>query len=205
MSEPEPVMATAVNPYAAPQFAGEYSPQIPPKPGAFPGLWRQGNVLVMHKQAPLPPICLKSGLPATKWLRRNLQWHEPWLAITILAGVLVYVIIALIMTKRATLMIGLTDEWAARRRTRMMIALGIVLASFAIGAAGFVLGNRGWGNEGWFSLIAMGVFTLLGGAIYGQFACRLIWPQRITDQYVWLKGVHPSILDQLPVWPYGVI
>src|SRR5690349_19000028 len=97
-----------INPYAAPQVVNaEVVPGPTPVQG-FPGLWRQGNVLVMHKQAPLPPICLKSGLPATQWLRRNLQWHEPWLALTILAGVLVYVIIALIMTKRATILIGLT-------------------------------------------------------------------------------------------------
>ncbi len=200
----EPIPATVVNPYASPQFAsGPAMPQ--PQQGGFPGLWRQGNVLVMHKQAPLPPICLKSGLPATQWLRRNLQWHEPWIAITIVAGLLIYVIIALIMTKRASLMIGLTDEWAARRKTRIFIALGITLAAIALGIAGIVLGNQGRGYEGWFSLIALAGFVLIGAALYGQYACRLVWPQRITDQYVWLKGVHPSVLDQMPVWTFGIV
>ena len=53
------------NPYAAPQLGGYYQPV--PQPGNLPpfaGLWRQGNVLVMHKSAPLPEICLKSNLPA---------------------------------------------------------------------------------------------------------------------------------------------
>jgi hypothetical protein len=201
----QPLTNPSINPYAAPQAVGGYSPQLPPQPGGFPGLWRQGNVLVMHKQAPLPPICLKSGQPATQWLRRNLQWHEPWLAITILAGVLVYVIIALIMTKRASILIGLTDEWAARRKTRIFIALGIVLAGIALAATGIFLGNQGRDQEGWFSLVALALFVLIGAALYGQYACRLVWPQRITDQYVWLKGVHPDFLDQLPPWPYGVI
>jgi hypothetical protein len=200
----EPIPAIAVNPYTSPQLAGNYAAPVPQQ-GGFPGLWRQGNVLVMHKQAPLPPICLKSGQPATQWLRRNMQWHEPWIAITILTGVLIYVIIALIMTKRATLMIGLTDEWAARRKSRMLVALGIVLSGIAVGSAGIFLGNQGYGNEGWFSLIALSAFVLIGAALYGQYACRLVWPQRITDQYVWLKGVHPSFLDQLPVWPYGIV
>jgi hypothetical protein len=193
-----------VNPYAAPQIPGGYMPVLDPAQG-FPGLWRQGDLLVMHKQAPLPPICLKSGEPATRRLRRKLQWHEPWLALTILIAIPVYVIIALIMTKRATLMIGLTEEWAARRMRRMMIAVGLALGSIAMAMAGIFLGNLAQGYEGWFSLLPLAVFTLIGAALYGQYACRLVWPQRITDQYVWLKGVHPSFLDQLPVWSYGIV
>jgi hypothetical protein len=199
MPAPEPV-----NPYAAPQIPAGYVQVLEPA-AAFPGLWRQGNVLVMHKQAPLPPICLKSGQPATKWLPRNLQWHEPWLALTILIAIPVYIVIALIMTKRARLIIGLTDEWAARRRTRMMIALGIALASVVMAIAGIFLGNLESGNEGWFVLLPLAIVNLILAALYGQYACRLVWPKRITDQYVWVKGVHPSFLDRLPVWPYGVI
>jgi hypothetical protein len=195
--------APAVNPYAAPQLMGNYAAPQPQQ--GFPGLWRQGDLLVMHKQAPLPPICLKSGQPASQWLRRNLQWHEPWIIVTIVAGILIYVIIALLMTKRATLMIGLTDEWAARRKTRILIALGITAGGIALGAAGIFLGNQGIGSEGWFALLPLAFVTLLGAALYGQYACRLVWPQRITDQYVWLKGVHPSFLDQLPVWSYGIV
>ncbi|MBC7855727.1 MAG: hypothetical protein IAF94_20035 [Pirellulaceae bacterium] len=200
MSQPEP----AINPYASPQISGGYAPGLESAAG-FPGLWRQGNLLVMHKQAPLPPICLKSGEPATQRLKRKLQWHEPWLALTVLIAIPVYVIIALIMTKRATLMIGLTDEWAARRKTRIMIALGIMFFGIGLAVLGIFLGSQGQGSEGWFGLLPGALVVLVLAALYGQYACRLVWPKRITDQYVWLQGVHPSFLDRLPVWPYGVI
>jgi phage shock protein PspC (stress-responsive transcriptional regulator) len=114
--------ADQVNPYAAPQ-ATAFQPQMAAAaPSKFPGLWRKGNVLVMHKMAPLPDICLMSNQPATRRLKRNLQWHHPLIAITILAGLLVYVILALILTKRATIHIPLTEEWYERRKRRMIFS-----------------------------------------------------------------------------------
>lgn len=189
-----------LNPYAAPQIVGGYAP-VPFEPG-FDGLWRQGNVLVMHKHAPLPPICVKSGQPATQWLRRKLIWHPPWIALTVLIAIPVYIVIALILTKRATIVIGLTEEWAARRRRRIVIAVGAVLTSVAMVVTAFALGSQ---HDTWFALLLPGIVTGLGAAIYGQYACRLVWPQRITDQYVWVKGVHPNFLEHLPPWPYGVV
>lgn len=75
-----------VNPYAAPQQMGYY-PQVPPKPYPFAGLWRDGNILVMHKLAPLPDICVVSNEPTVTRIRRKLQWHNPLLALTIFLGI----------------------------------------------------------------------------------------------------------------------
>jgi hypothetical protein len=30
----------------------------------------------------------------------------------------------------------------------------------------------------------------------------MVAPARITDDYVWLKGVNPAFLADLPEWPY---
>jgi hypothetical protein len=69
--------AEQVNPYAAPQAAG-YQPNLPGVGNSpFAGLWRQGHVLVMHKAAPLPDICLLSNQPATRRLKRTMNWHHP--------------------------------------------------------------------------------------------------------------------------------
>lgn len=190
---------TNVNPYAAPQTFAGYQPQ--PQPGAMQGLWRKGNILVMHKMAPLPPICVKSGQPATQWLKRSMQWHPQWIALTIFAGLLVYVILAMIMMQRATIHIGLTDEWMARRKTRMMIAWLLGLGSVAIGVLGIVIAANTDRSE-FIGLLPIAIFLLLGALIYGQYACSLVRPQRITDQYVFLKGVHPDFLARLPEWTY---
>jgi hypothetical protein len=198
----QPIPATTINPYAAPQVTADHvAPQLPE--GDFPGVWRHRNVLVVLRQSPLPPICLKSGRPATQWLRRDLRWHEPWIFLTLLLGwlpgILVYAILAYNKTKRAALMMGLSDEWAARRRTRMITAAAIALAGIAAGVAGCLL-NGERQNEGWLLLLPVALVTLIGAAIYNHYACRLVWPQRITDQYIFLRGVHSDVLDQMPEW-----
>jgi hypothetical protein len=51
-------------------------------------------------------------------------------------------------------------------------------------------------------LILLAVPVALGAAIYGLLAARMVAAKRITDDYVWLKGVHPDYLATLPPWPY---
>jgi hypothetical protein len=187
------------NPYQTPQ-----APQ-PPKQQTSGGLWRQGKLLVMHKNAPLPDICLKSNEPATRRLTRKLQWHHPAIALSILAGLLIYVILALVLTKRATIYMALTDKWFAIRRKRLAIAWGIGLLSVAVGVGSLAMitsapAGRGSGLPclGFFVALVL-FFTAL---LYGNYAARLVRPACITDQYIYLGGVHPEFLAKLPEWPY---
>jgi hypothetical protein len=194
--------AEQVNPYAAPQVAG-YQPNMPGV-GAnpFAGLWRQGNMLVMHKMAPLPDICLKSNQPATRRLKRTLHWHHPAIFIAVLISALFYIILALILQKRAIVQMAMTEEWFARRRMRMLIAWGLGLFGILLGIGAGVLHETL--GEATPLIIFLAFIVALGGLIYGLIACRMITPQRITDQYVWIKGVHPEFLNRLEVWMWNV-
>jgi len=194
--------ADQVNPYAAPQQPQGYTPG-----GAysnqplFAGLWRQGNALVMHKAAPLPDICLKSNGKATRRLPRSLSWHHPAIFILVVISPLIYIIVALILRKTATIQLPLTDEWYARRRWRMLVAWLIFFACVALFVLGCMLVEH---NDAAGFLLAGSIFGSLGAAIYGLMACRLVSPQRITDQYIWLKGVHPDFLNRLEVWQWNI-
>ena len=191
------------NPYASPQVANPFSETYSPvAPQGFPGLWRQGNLLVLHKLAPLPDICLKSNLPANRRLKRKLSWHPPAVFLAILLHILVYIIIAMIMQKKATLMIPLTEEWYQRRKNRMKIAWGLIFIGMLMigGGVGLAANENAWG----LLLLVGGILGSLIAAIYGLVACRLVSTSRITDEYVWLKGVHPEFLDRLPIWPYNI-
>src|SRR5262245_24349515 len=55
-------------------LAGVHGPDS--RPGH--GIWRDGNRLVMSKDAELPYVCIKTNQPADGWLRRKLYWHSPW-------------------------------------------------------------------------------------------------------------------------------
>ena len=68
----------------------------------YPEVWRHRSTLVMLREARLPPICLKSGQPATQWLPRKMQWQEPGL---VLPGIVGFAT-AIRNRKQATLMIG---------------------------------------------------------------------------------------------------
>jgi len=193
-------MSSMENPYQAPQV---YAP--PFKAAAVAesaGLWRQGPLLVMHKNAPLPARCVKSNVPTARTLKRKLTWHHPAVFVALLFNLLVYIILAVILSKRATIYIGLSEEWFAKRRRAILIGWGAVLASVGMFVAGIAMVDR---NDGTGGLLIFGAFVLfIAGAIYGLIAARMVTPTRITDEYVWLKGVHRDFLAALPDWPYQI-
>ena len=189
-----------INPYESPRSPepAVVAELVEPESG---GVWRQGNVLVMHKRATLPDRCVKSNQPAHgRKLKRDLYWHHPWIYLTILISLLIYIILALILRKRAIVYIGLSEQWFAKRRRAIVIGWGLVLVSGVLVVLGF--GMFGELNEYAGVVILLGFVVFLVGAIYGLIAARMVAPKRITDDYVWLKGVHPDFLAELPVWPY---
>lgn len=95
-----------------------------PSPDYQGGVWRKGNLLVLHQRAQLPPICVKSGVASTSWLKRNLSWHHPLCYLALLGGLIPFVVIALVLTKKATIHVGLSDEWSARRKRFIAIGWG---------------------------------------------------------------------------------
>jgi hypothetical protein len=192
--EPNP-FAEQVNPYAAPHEGG-YSPVPGQSADPWAGLWRQGNVLVMHRTARLPDICVKSNQPATRRLVRKLSWHHPALALSVLIAVPVYLVLALVFTKRATIEIGLTEEWYARRRRRLLFTWIIVLLAVVL-FIGALFAMSPASGEGPAVALGFSILLFLAGIIYGNFACRMVWPQRITDQYLFLRGVSREFLDRL--------
>lgn len=195
-----PFADQAPNPYAAPQQAGYLQQPMPMSP--FAGLWRQGNVLVMHKLAPLPEICLLSNEKATRRLRRKMYWHHPAIYVVLLISPLIYIVVAAILQKNATLQIGLNEEWFARRRTRMLIAWGIALLGLALFVGGIAFSDSL--GDATALVIVAAIVLFFGGLIFGLIACRLVTPSRITDEYVWVNGVHPDFLNRLEHWPYHI-
>src|SRR4051794_37594891 len=104
------------NPYAPPEAEVVHAPSGRDEGG----VWRDGLLLVMSKDGELPDRCLKCNLPAHGWrLKRNLSWHPQGWYLLILLHVLVYVIAALIVRKKATIMVPLC-ECHRRRRVRII-------------------------------------------------------------------------------------
>jgi hypothetical protein len=178
------------NPYEAPKA------EVAPSSGfreTGAGLWRNGSLLVMRKDAWLPDRCVKCNAPAeARRLRRNLSWHAPGWYILVLFNVLIYLIAALIVRKTARIEIGLCQgHWFRRRRA---IAVGWVAVLAGMGMFFYGLSTA----EPGMSLV--GGLVAFFGLITGVVGSQTVVATRIDETYAWLKKVHPAFLAELPDW-----
>lgn len=164
--------------------------QAPHPTHNVPTIWRNKSVLVMAKQAPLPERCVKCNAPTQRTLKRNLRWHHPALYLAIFGGVLIYFILSLVLSKSATIRVGLCETHVAARRRDILITWALILLSF--GSFYFAATTEEM------ILLFVGVVVLLGAAIYGIVRARVVAPQKIDDHYVWLTGVDTDYLQQFP-------
>jgi hypothetical protein len=130
----------------------------------------------MAKQAPLPNRCVKCNAPTHRTLKRNLRWHHPALYILIIGGVLLYALLALVLSKTATINVGLGETHAAARKRDILITWLLVLLSFV--SFYFAASAEAM------SLLFVGLMLFLGGVIYGVVKARVVAPQKIDDHYV---------------------
>lgn len=190
-----------VNPYAAPHVAETYvGPAIDTD---WNGLWRDNKDLVMHREARLPAICVKTGVPVTNGgVRRKLSWHTPWIALAILVNVLIYIILAVALTKRATIDIPLCPERIAQRKSRLLASwiagLGSIIGLLV--CIGVIIEARN-PSAAWGLGMFVSIITLIAALIIGQLTARIVKTTKITKTHIWLRGVHENILEKLPPLP----
>ena len=108
----ETASSSAVPEYGLPP--GAYAPPRSPYRGTLAeqgGVWRDGETLIMQKTVRLPDYCIKCGVAANgSHHTRNLSWHHPALYLLILAGLLIYAIVALIVRKSAKIDISMCQD-----------------------------------------------------------------------------------------------
>jgi len=154
-----------------------------------------------HAQTGESARSLRKKQPAGLRLRRKLSWFHPLIYLSLFLGLLIFVILAIVLQKRATIYMGLSQEWFRKRRRALPIGWMTALLGLAVlvGSIVIISNSNNYNWTGWG--IPLGIVAILGGAIYGSMASQMVSPVRITDDYVWLKGVHPDYLADLPPWP----
>jgi hypothetical protein len=157
--------------------------------------WRSGNLLVLRREATLPDRCVKCNAPAQgRKLPRKYSWHAPWVwLLFFLVSPLLYVVVALIISKKARLAVGICDSHFGARKRDMLIGW----LSFFLAIALFIA--SGYFSNGWLALAGFGIF--LGGVIYAVVRVPVLSPKRIDDEFVYLKGASPAYIAELPEFP----
>ena len=185
----------AFNPYAPSQASLSPSSGAP-QPDSNVAVWRDGDQLVTLPGAALPGRCVKCNEAAAEPTKdRKVYWHHPALYLLILLNMLIYIVVALAVRKKAIVAPGLCSEHKKRRQT----ALILVWTGFLAGLALVLVMMSGSGDAGTLMLIAMllWIATAIGGVIFA----RIVYPKRIDKSHVRLKGCGAAFLDSLPQFP----
>lgn len=165
-------------------------PYFPPPTHGMANIWRNRSLLVMTKEALLPGRCVKCNAYTDERLKRKLTWHHPALYLLIFISILIYVIVAMVVRKTATVNVGFCPEHLAARKKNIAITWALALLSIASFVMGGVLEDV--------TFIFASLPLLLATAIYGIVTLRVVVPTKIDDHYVWLKGVNADYLQEFP-------
>jgi hypothetical protein len=161
-----------VNPYASPAGAGGYDPER----DRGVGVWSDGKLLVMHPQATLPPICIATGQPATRWLAYDLAWYYPidW------------------SHRHLKFNVPLCEASYRRWKPKVWTTVLILLPLLACVVGAFFF------NAGSLCGLAFAGF-MIWALIQAFFGKRLRF-ERVRAGYLWITGASPEFLRQLPPW-----
>lgn len=159
------------------------------------GLFRKGSYLVLHKKAVFPDRCIKSNEPTTLRLNRVLYWHSPWIYLIIFVNVLIFVIVAMLIRKKAQFQVPLANRFIQRRRNNIRIAWGLAFA----GVTAFFCSPLLQPNQ-IILLVLLGILLIITAGLWGIYGCRVIYPKYIDDHYVTIAGICPEFLASLPEW-----
>jgi hypothetical protein len=173
-----------LNPYAAPTVP---DPLVQFAPMGV-GVWRDGDHIVMHKDATLPSLCVRTGKPT----RHRVAVEAPWLHRSF----------KFYITSRR-LVVPLAERWRRNavwcRQNMLLWTFGLFFGAFAI--AGTLHNTFAWNLEVPTVLCAAAVFMALT-----IWACMVGDPlsfERSEGHYVWLRGADKRFLEHLPEWkPY---
>jgi hypothetical protein len=178
-------MSTVINPYAPPKA------KLSDMPGGNQSMWRDGKNLVLLRDSDFPERCVKCNDPATPPSRRyKLYWHSAWWYLLILFNILIYLVAALVVRKRAEVEVGLCEQHQRR-----------VLTGRAIGWGGFaaLLGATVLGVAfGWNGLLVLSGLLVLPWALATLLTLRIVYAARIDKEVVRLKGCGETFLATLP-------
>ena len=192
------------NPYRAPAAIPVAGEKLLPQ-GTEAGIWSDGKLLVVHKQATLPPICVKTRRAAEETITRKFRWHPPRYYTLLFVHIFIYAVVVQFVCRKHELAIPLSMETASRRRSKIVKCWFVGVLGFAllfVGAFGSV-SSRQIDSTLWafVALVAAGFVIMIAATWIGSFAALILVPKRMNDHVTWFKGLDPDYVASFPSIP----
>ena len=179
-----------LNPYSAPRVN-----DAPPALPTSSLYYRQDNLLVIRDGAVLPPRCIHTNRPVgpQDWTKRvKITWTPPWVWVLIVIHLLIAVIVALCINKKAHLTYSLSRE----ARGRLIKRRGIALLIFFVGVAGVIASLISLqGNLSGGLAILSGVIALV--ALIVLVITNAVSVKKHADGWFSIKGCSPEFLNSI--------
>lgn len=146
------------------------------------------------EQGRLPRVCMTCGAPAEVERGKLFSWHPGWVIVLIFIGLLVYVVVALVLTKRRRVWTPLCQRHANYWSVRAWYILGGFGAILLALIVWLVAGANGAAETQWWpmgGLAVGGAFLawLISAAVLQSVSIR---PERITATKIGLLAIHPQ-------------
>jgi hypothetical protein len=160
------------------------------------GPWRDGKKVVTHDKSSFPQRCYKCNQATEEPpKKRKLSWHSPVFFILVLLSPVIYIIVAILVRKRATIDVHLCAQHARRRKVCIILGwsgviLGLLMCFVGLG------GDMDW-------LFWLGALVFVTSIIIGVWGAAGVRAVRIKDGTVWLTGPGREFVAGLPPWPQG--
>ena len=190
-------------------------------PHSAVGLWRDGRALVVsRRENRFPACCIKTGA----W--DDLRWHVVNAGLVPDSGLVKGFTITMSMLggpgrtgaaldaidaierSRVPVEFALSQKWYAKWKRISTIGWTLILGGiflFVGAVVGYVVCMIGGVPESAAGLllipIAVGPVASIAGLVYLSISHRpLVTVKRVSDEFVWVGGVHPDFLATLPEW-----
>jgi hypothetical protein len=155
------------------------------------------------EEYPMPTVCAKCGADAVVSPDKRFAWSPPWLGVLVLLGLLgivLYVVLALSLTKRMTVPIPFCERHRDYWRNRRFFIWGglavVVLFGIAAIALGVVLDDRQITDSAILvavlSTVGLFLVWLISAAIVQSASIRT---NEITDRAITITGLSGEFVD----------
>lgn len=166
-----------------------------------PGAWSGRGLLVVSHGAVLPQNCVKCGRPTSEsLLKRRFSWHPEWYVVLIFVGILPYLIMVMVASKRMIVQIPLCSKHREQYK-----ALRLAGAFLLLGSIPEMIAAARWLPENYQGVgILAGFMALLAGLICLSIYNSVLRPKYIDNNFGFFRKVNREFLGLLPPCPPNI-